>query len=77
MTPTPPLLSGNAKGFGDYFITISPPPREADAEDHTFFNMKEATGSKAGTPVASEKDARPKKTDDNDADLLFKLDMDD
>lgn len=77
MTPTPPLLSGNTRGTGDYFKTVSPPPREADALDQAVANkMREVAGSKTETLVTSEKDARSKKTDDNDADLLFKLDLD-
>lgn len=38
--------------------------------------MKEGMGSKSGMPVASEKDVEPRKPDDDDADLVFNMDMD-
>lgn len=63
--------------MADYFRTLFLPPREADAADQAFSDMmKDVQGSKTGTAVASKKDVQPNKTDDDDAELVFKMDMD-
>lgn len=71
------MLSGNASSIGDYFKAVSPPPYEIDVVGQAFFDMmKKGMEGKNGTPAASEKDVQPRKTDDDDADLVFKMDMD-
>lgn len=71
------MLSGNASGIGDYFKAVAPPPYEIDVVGQAFSDMmKVGMRGKNGTPVASQKDVQPKKTDDDDADLVFKMDLD-
>jgi hypothetical protein len=38
--------------------------------------MREETDSKDGTLVASEESIRPKKTDDDDPELIFDMELD-
>lgn len=57
---------------------MSSPPCEGNATNLESSDMMEKVkGSMGGTPVASEEDVQPEKTDDDDVDLVFKLDMED
>ena len=77
ITPTPPLLCGNASGTADYFKTPFPQHREADAADQAFSDMmRELKGNNTEPSVASKEGIRPKNADNDVADLLFKLEMD-
>lgn len=78
ITPTPPLLPQNANGNGDYFKQLSSPHIKMDALEQGLPTemMEKAMESAAEMLASSEKAAPHKNINDNDADLLFKIDMD-